>query len=60
MKKAVEVTREKADEIVRDRMPLGRFYFKQNGLWIGISNEKGDAEVKDFKKKSMCLKWLRL
>lgn len=39
--------------------PLGLFYLKENGMYVGIDNSAGDAWVEDFYTKEGCEYWLR-
>lgn len=49
---------EKADEIIESRIPFGLFITEDNGKYIGINNDSGDAWVEEFDKKVDCENWL--
>lgn len=53
-----EITKEEASEIIETRIPIGRFYLIENGLYIGIDNETGDAWTEQFKTIEECFRWL--
>lgn len=53
-----EVTKDVAHSIVNNFKPLGRFYMKDNGVYIGIDNSTGDCWVEEFKNKNDCMNWL--
>lgn len=38
--------------------PLGKFYLEENGLFIGIDNETGEAWVEEFETLESCIDWL--
>ena len=38
-----EITSEKADEIICSCKPLGKFYTKEEDLYVAIDNSTGDA-----------------
>lgn len=53
-----EITAIQAAAVFETRRPLGKFYFKQNGKFIGIDNTKGDAESGVFGTLGACERWL--
>jgi hypothetical protein len=59
-----KITSEEANEIIVNRIPLGRFYVLEKGepgekiTYVGIDNEHGHAWVEDFKSLSACKRWL--
>ena len=62
--KITKITSEEANEIIVNRIPLGRFYVLEKGepgeknIYVGIDNEHGHAWVEDFKSLSACKRWL--
>ena len=53
-----EVTSKEANLIIETRQPLGRFYCKENGGYVGIDNRNGDAWTEDFDSLQKCMDWL--
>lgn len=47
-----------ADVIIKTRQPLGLFYVRQEGTYIGIDNSAGHAWVEEFSDLNLCKKWL--
>ena len=39
--------------------PLGLFYLKEGGKFVGIDNSTGDAWTEEFQDEASCLRWLR-
>ena len=39
--------------------PLGLFYAKEDGVYVGIDNSTGHAWTEEFKRRSKCLRWLK-
>lgn len=54
----IEVSVEKAKEIIKKRTPRGFFWTLDNGIYVGIDNTTGDAWTEDFPSLEMCLSWL--
>lgn len=48
-----------ANVIIKTRQPLGLFYVRQEGTYIGIDNSAGHAWVEEFSDLSICKQWLR-
>ena len=48
-----------AEIVIKTRQPLGLFYVRQNGAYIGIDNSTGHAWVEEFSDLSSCKQWLR-
>ena len=47
-----------ADNIIKTCRPLGKYWTKQNGLYIGIDNSTGDAWVEEFESYTQMIRWL--
>lgn len=56
--KPLEVSEETAEDIIKNRTPLGIFYFKNGNTFVGIDNSGGESFVEEFKYLSICLAWL--
>ena len=54
-----EVTREEATKIIDTREPVGLFYEVDRGIFIGIDNLYGHANVEEFTTRESCFNWLR-
>lgn len=54
----LKITSNEAEKIIDTRKPLGKFYFKEDGLFIAIDNSTGDAWTEEFKKKQDCFDYL--
>ena len=39
-------------------VPIGRFIYQSDGLFVGIDNSGGDAWVEKFQTEAECLLWL--
>ncbi|MCM1060835.1 MAG: hypothetical protein NC452_11140 [Eubacterium sp.] len=48
-----------AEVVIKTRQPLGLFYVRQNGAYIGIDNSAGHAWVEEFSDLNTCKQWLR-
>lgn len=55
----MEITSKEAMQIIENRKPLGIFYVKENGKYVGIDNRTGDAWTEEFKSLSACEAWLK-
>lgn len=55
----VEVSKEEAHEIIETGKPLGMFFLKDAGVYVGIDNGTGDTWTEEFKSKRKCVKWLK-
>jgi hypothetical protein len=53
-----KVVIEEAERIIETREPLGLFYCIENGRYVGIDNQYGDAWTEDFKSLGACKRWL--
>lgn len=53
------INKEKAREIIVSRKQKRTFFFKEDGLWVGIDNRKGDAWIRKYTTLIACTKWLR-
>lgn len=53
-----EINERLANEIIRDRNPIGLFIAKLNDEYVGINNLTGEASVEFFKDKQQCRDWL--
>lgn len=56
--KPLEISEQTAKGIIENRSPLGVFYFKSKGVFVGIDNSNGDSFVEEFKDLETCLAWL--
>lgn len=56
--KVKKVTPEEATNIIETRQPLGKFYCIEQGTYIGIDNEDGEAWTEDFRSLSACRRLL--
>lgn len=54
-----EITPEEAIEIIDKREPIGLFYFKEDGVYLGIDNNTGDSWMEQFNTKEECIAWLK-
>lgn len=54
----IEISSFEATEIIKSKSPIGKFYRKENNLFIGIDNETGDAWVEEFQTLENCFSWL--
>lgn len=52
------ITKEEASAIIDTREPRGLFYTMENGMFVGIDNETGDAWTEEFKTEKECISWL--
>ena len=48
MDKIKKITSQKAKQIINTRKPLGKFYFNENDVYIGIDNSTGDVWTQVF------------
>ena len=48
-----------AEVVIKTRQPLGLFYVRQEGTYIGIDNSAGHAWVEEFADLYSCKQWLR-
>ena len=53
-----EVTTEEAKKIIDSRLPLGKFYVIEDGVFVGIDNEDGEAWTDEFNNIDICYDWL--
>ena len=53
-----EISKEKADEIIETRKPLGKFWLKENDRYVAIDNEIGVAWTEDFDLYDDCERYL--
>jgi len=44
--------------IIETRKPLGKFYTKEDGKYIGIDNSTGDAWTEEFDSYHQMFRWL--
>ena len=54
----IDITAEEGFNIITNRTPVGKFYCKGDGLFVGIDNEDGEAWVEEFKSQEECFRWL--
>ena len=54
-----EILPEEADAVVNTCQPLGLFYVKLAGIYLGIDNSRGDALTESFSCLNQCKHWLR-
>ena len=45
--------------VIENYRPLGIFYTKEDGRYVGVDNRTGDAWTELFRSKRKCKKWLR-
>jgi len=48
-----------AEALIKVRRPIGLFYARQDGIYIGIDNSTGHAWVEELKNLHQCKEWLR-
>lgn len=53
-----DITVEELIEVINTREPLGKFWTKENGAYVGIDNTEGEAYVEEFNTLEECFKWL--
>ena len=60
-----KITQKQADEIImsseigrENYKPLGKFILIENGVYVGIDNLYGNANVEEFKVEKNCINWL--
>ena len=53
-----KITREEAYQIIDTRRPLGLFFCVDDGRYVAIANEDGDAFVEDFPDRAKCIRYL--
>ena len=58
MSEIKKITHEEAQKIIDTRLPLGKFYTVDNGIYTGVDNSDGDAWVEDFSSLNTCKRWL--
>jgi hypothetical protein len=39
--------------------PIGKFWHKENDVYVGLDNSDGYCWTQDFRSKRACFKWLR-
>lgn len=54
-----KITREEAYKIIDTRRPLGLFFCVDDGRYVAVANEGGDAFVEDFPDKAKCIHYLK-
>lgn len=54
-----EITQAQAIEIIETRQPLGMFYHKEDGIYVGIDNTDGQAWTEEFPTIDECISWLK-
>ena len=50
---------ERAAEIIKTRLPLGRFLTIDGELWRAIDNHGGEAWMGDFQERKDAIRWLK-
>jgi len=53
-----KITPEQADSIIETRKPLGLFYVRKSGGYVGIDNSNGQAWTEEFRNLQKCKRWL--
>lgn len=53
-----KTTLDRIDSIIATREPLGKFYAKDNDIFVAVDNSSGDAWTEEFKSESNAVKWL--
>lgn len=53
-----KVTHEEAISIIEHRIPLGKFWEEDEGIYVAIDNSTGDVWTEDFSTKEECFKYL--
>lgn len=48
-----------ARAVIETRYPLGLFYARENGVYVGIDNSAAHAWVEEFPSLRQCKEWLR-
>lgn len=56
--KIKEIDTATAEQIIFSREPLGLFWLKDNGVYVGIDNSTGDAWTEEFHNFTACIGWL--
>ena len=54
----IKITPEQAERIIETRDPLGLFYVRSGGIYIGIDNTTGHAWTEEFPNLRQCKRWL--
>lgn len=58
LSKPRRITSEQAEEMIDTRQPLGLFWLKDGGWYVGIDNRTGDAWTEEFRTRKKCIWWL--
>ena len=53
-----KISSEQAERIIDTRLPLGLFYVRRAGVYIGIDNSNGHAWTEEFVNLRQCKRWL--
>ena len=53
-----EISKQEAQEIVKDRMPFGCFIVNGDKRFIALENTTGDAQVEHFETEAAAKRWL--
>lgn len=48
-----------AQVVIDTGRPLGLFYVRDNGVYVGIDNSRGHVWVEEFTNLRQCKEWLR-
>lgn len=54
-----KVCKKLANDIIESKMPTGKFWYEDNGLFVGVDNAHSCAFVETFADKNECIKWLK-
>lgn len=58
MSNIIQVSKNRAVEIISSYSPIGKFFTVDHGLYVGIDNQTGEAYVEEFETLDACFKWL--
>lgn len=47
-----------AEQIIFSRKPIGLFWLKDNGVYVGIDNSTREAWTEEFSSLTACKRWL--
>ncbi|WP_190283351.1 hypothetical protein [Cellulosilyticum sp. WCF-2] len=54
-----EISKQEAQEIVKNRMPFGCFIVVGDESFIALENTTGDAQIEPFETEAAAKRWLR-
>ena len=53
------VSKKEAESIIESRKPLGQFWLEDDGVFVAIANEDGNAWTEEFWNQEECFKYLQ-